>query len=85
MPISGNHAALICKYCLPIHEERAVLSCLGGGLKRRVCVPRRQLVHASKLLPTVFPFYEVNPSISRLRVGIILNEKRNGRRKYVKV
>jgi hypothetical protein len=43
------------------------------------------LVQGSKILPTISPFYAVNPFISRRCVGDILSEERNGRMRHVKV
>jgi hypothetical protein len=47
-------------------------------LKKKTYVSAKNsiLVQAHKMLPTISPFYGVNPSISQQYVGDILNEKK---------
>jgi hypothetical protein len=52
--------------------------------KRRVPTKNNILVQASKILPTIFPFYGVNPSVSAVLQIFSANE-RNGRTKYEKI
>jgi hypothetical protein len=56
-------------------------------VERNMCEPAKNSipVQASKTLPTISPFYGVNPFINRRCVGNILSEKRNGKMRSVKV